>query len=610
MIKPMHRGKQQVLLNYLPGKTFDFQGGPIARVTSIRGYQTQTLNENVVLRKVRAQARAWSADLRPALSDRTLDNPARFILIDPLDVEAEMFPRVFRCQNPQCHRVIDYSNRDSLPPEHCPACREGKLAQLRFVKIHRCGALEPLVPPACPECKSRNIGLAMRGSERIQAFRWICSKCGNAFQLFGGQCRQCEWPADSSDPRIGDMSIEVHRAGRTYYPQSTVLLNIPYKELEGLFANPNYPLIVASKFLGMSGFVDRPLASFSSAQSGAPRTGISSSDLDAIFAEGLSQDQILEQVRRVREARQNQPTDDNDALQAVCRETGVPPGIWESAASELLEAINPFENTKPGFVSKLSDKNGGVDLLGGLGLEEISLIQDYSIINATFGFTRAEYANSKCRLNPFPADPRHQGRLPIFVDQVQADALLLTLDPKRVLRWLSANGVQPQIPPGANRDLAERAYFVRLFNEANLTHTLSAGEPEHRLVFGLLHTLSHLCVRQASLLCGLEKTSLSEYILPKALTIALYCNHRFGATIGALTALFEQTLAQWLEGIRTSRSCVYDPQCVDHGANCHACTHLAETSCRFFNVNLSRSFLFGGHDTQLGAVSVGYFDMP
>jgi hypothetical protein len=125
--------------------------------------------------------------------------------------------------------------------------------------------------------------------------------------------------------------------------------------------------------------------------------------------------------------------------------------VWENAGTELLEAINPFENPKPGFVSLLSTKDQGPELLNLLGLKEIALVQDYSIVNATFGYSRAEYANNQCRLNPFPADPRWQGRLPIFVDQVQADALLITLDPQRVLRWLAANGVQPTIPAGTNR---------------------------------------------------------------------------------------------------------------------------------------------------------------
>jgi hypothetical protein len=106
------------------------------------------------------------------------------------------------------------------------------------------------------------------------------------------------------------------------------------------------------------------------------------------------------------------------------------------------------------------------------------------------------------------------------------------------------------------------------------------------MVFNLLHTFSHLCVRQAALLCGLDSTSLSEYLLPRALTFALYCNHRFGATIGALTALFEQSLAEWLNALRDGRRCVYDPVCRNREGSCHACTYLAETSCRFVIVHV------------------------
>lgn len=124
-----------------------------------------------------------------------------------------------------------------------------------------------------------------------------------------------------------------------------------------------------------------------------------------------------------------------------------------------------------------------------------------------------------------------------------------------------------------------------------------------RMVFALLHTLSHAAVRQASLLCGLDTTSLSEYLLPTALSVAVYCNHRSGATI-ALTALYEQSLAEWLAAIRGARRCVYDPACREHGASCHFCAYQAENTCRFFNLNLSRSFLFGGPDRELGSIEV------
>jgi hypothetical protein len=164
------------------------------------------------------------------------------------------------------------------------------------------------------------------------------------------------------------------------------------------------------------------------------------------------------------------------------------------------------------------------------------------------------------------------------------------------------------MPAGSNPDLALTAYFVQLLSHLPLHETLTAENKEARMVFGLLHTFSHLSMRQAALLCGLESTSLSEYVLPKALSFALYCNHRFGATIGALTALFEQSLSEWMNSIRETRRCVYDPVCRDRSGNCHACTHLAETSCRFFNLNLSRAFLFGGHDSELGEIRIGYFD--
>ena len=90
---------------------------------------------------------------------------------------------------------------------------------------------------------------------------------------------------------------------------------------------------------------------------------------------------------------------------------------------------------------------------------------------------------------------------------------------------------------------------------------------------------------------------------------SIYSNHRFGATIGAFTSLFEQALPEWLYQIKNdTQRCVYDPVCDKDGGSCHACTHLAETSCRYFNLNLGRPFLFGGFDKELGNIEYGYFD--
>src|SRR5262249_23223716 len=146
-----------------------------------------------------------------------------------------------------------------------------------------------------------------------------------------------------------------------------------------------------------------------------------------------------------------------------------------------------------------------------MGIKRLMLASDYPILTATYGYSRADYAPNICRLNPFPPEQDYNGKFPIFVDEVQADAIVFGLDPERVSKWLERNGYLPVLPAGSDPKLSLRAYFVQLFNDLRLGQTLLADRAPARLVFGLLHTLSHLCVRQAALLCGLDSTSLSEY---------------------------------------------------------------------------------------------------
>lgn len=614
MPRTMTRGKQQVLFNYLPNRTFDFERvAAIARVTGIRGEPRTDLNSTVLLRRIAEEARGWEEDFRPALRDGVFRQADRFVLLDPRSVQSELFPKVFWCQNHDCSRVFDLRNQEKLP-HRCPVCRQGQLIQLRFVKIHRCGSLHPLLPPNCKRCRStKDMALDTRGSERVSNFRWVCRHCNTAVPLFGGFCGECQWP----DQNLRTMDIEVHRAGRTYYAHTTVLLNIPHRRLDGLFGLNEWPAIVAGKYVGMPETAGRSLADYSRTTGeteDSRNAGLSGADLDGLMQRQingeLTSEQFVAEMQNLREQRmrERQASSPSGIVRSLTDRTGVPWPIWERAGQEMLEAIMPLETGRPTDLNIDDKSSTAANLAREMGVSRLVLVADYPIITATYGFSRAEYTPNQCRLNPFPPHPDHRGRYPIYVDQVQADALLINLNPKRVLAWLERNGCQPQIPAGTDRDLCGKAYFVQLLSDAPLRETLSEDWREARMVFGLLHTFSHLSVRQAALFCGLDRTSLSEYLLPSALTFALYCNHRFGATIGALSSLFEQSLGEWLSTIKENRRCVYDPVCRDRSGNCHACTHLAETSCRFFNLNLSRAFLFGGTDSELGNIAVGYFD--
>jgi len=606
----MQRGKGQVLLNFLPGKTFDFEKiWTIARVDRIRAVPRTDLSTKQILRAVEQQTRAWTAEHRPIFRDLERGG-SRFVLVEPLAVESSMFPLVFWCQNPACG-VIEEPRTGIPRVATCGRCHTGRLVQLRFVRVHRCGALEPLIPPACERCHSRQrMALDTRGSERTGEFQWVCRSCSTTTTVFAGRCRTCTWP----DPKLRNMHVEVHRAGRTFYPHYAVLLNQPGRDLGAFLAMDKWQAVAAATFLKMPEIGTRKLVDFARLAQQEGGGGATMSDEDRARLREQYGDEMAAQFERMQAQlhatrQQSQVAGSPDGLaRLIVERSGVPWESWESAGQELFEAVMPLQL---GSVTELalSDVGHGDradESARKLGLSAVTLVSEFPITTATFGYSRVDYQPNACRLNPFPPDPDHGGKFPIYVDVVQADAILLRLNPSSVLKWMTANGCAPDLQRGASAEISAQGYFVKLLDGVLGSQTVDHAPA--RLAFGLLHTLSHLAIRRAALLCGLESTSISEYVLPRALTSALYCNHRFGARIGALSALFEQSLAEWLSELRAHRTCVYDPVCIGRGGTCHACTHLAETSCRYFNLNLGRSFLFGGPDPTIGTIRMGYLD--
>lgn len=626
----MNRGKNQVMYSYLPGYTFDFdKSSSIAQIESIRGIQRTDLNLYLILQAIRNQAAAWGNLARIFVDPR----PDQFVLLEPKKVYAQLFPKVFWCQNRQCGQVFDYSRSDAIPREAtCPTCKRGRLAQLRFVKIHQCGHIISLAPPyECSNCKAKNeFALDTRNSERISQFVWVCRKCGNRSQLFSGYCGACNWEAESGDTDRQKtlMSIEVHRANRVYYPHYAVLLNQPGAEVNSFLGIDKWPVVAGGFFLELPELTNKTVKKFvaDQRQSTISTFTLSATEIAQLKTMGQTDEQI-EQFRQM-QAQLSGIRDQQQASlspasisQSLVQQTGVPERVWLAAGQELLEAVLPFQSNQTQNLFTLPKPNTeqvkAQGLVSQLGLAQLSLTSDFPMTHVTFGFSRAEYTPRDCRLNPFPADREHQGKFPLFVDTIQADAIIVRLDPQRVWRWLEKNNHKVSVPNGAtDAQKAQRAYFVQLFSDlalqpepVTLAQTLTASNPEARMVFGLLHTMSHLFLKKAALLCGLDRTSLAEYVLPRALMFAIYSNHRFGATIGAMSSLFEQSLPDWLGQIMgDSRRCIYDPVCQSQGGNCHACTHLAETSCRFFNLNLGRPFLFGGADVEIGQIDYGYWD--
>ncbi len=124
----------------------------------------------------------------------------------------------------------------------------------------------------------------------------------------------------------------------------------------------------------------------------------------------------------------------------------------------------------------------------------------------------------------------------------------------------------------------------------------------------LLHTLAHLLIQSVSLRCGYPTASIREriYVDNEGQRFGLLLFTASSDAEGTLGGLVEQaqSIAGHLEAaLRTARLCSSDPICAHHrpgesleerwlhGAACHGCTLVAETSCEMHNDYLDRALV-------------------
>lgn len=127
--------------------------------------------------------------------------------------------------------------------------------------------------------------------------------------------------------------------------------------------------------------------------------------------------------------------------------------------------------------------------------------------------------------------------------------------------------------------------------------------------YAMLHTLSHLLIRELALECGYNAASIRERIYadtegddPQAGILIYTAAADSDGTLGGLVDLGKpENLGRLLgQALNRAKICSSDPLCSEHdpakdrslhAAACHACSLVAETSCERGNRYLDRSLL-------------------
>ena len=149
---------------------------------------------------------------------------------------------------------------------------------------------------------------------------------------------------------------------------------------------------------------------------------------------------------------------------------------------------------------------------------------------------------------------------------------------------------------------------------------LPANPPPSRYV--LIHSFSHLLIRQLALECGYSSSSIRERIYasadagsPMSGVLIYTASADSEGSLGGLVDLGrpDRLVGIVNDALKDARLCASDPLCADsvpgdrglvNGAACHACLLLSETSCERSNRFLDRSFVV----TTLATLRTEFFE--
>lgn len=190
-------------------------------------------------------------------------------------------------------------------------------------------------------------------------------------------------------------------------------------------------------------------------------------------------------------------------------------------------------------------------------------------------------------------------------NELFGEGIFIRLDEDKVSKWERMN----------------EARYGALINRAKDNFFASRKIQEGNTRYILLHTLSHLIIRELTMQCGYSAASLKEKIYSAPSGDNSMCGilvyTASSDSDGSLGGLARQGVTDkmrniLLDALENASWCSNDPICIDsknqgyaslNYAGCHACALLPETSCECSNVLLDRGAIIGTTDNA----PLGYF---
>ncbi len=585
----MQRSRSQVLFSYLPGAVFLHETGYIARSISIRGADPpQLADQRVLLEEIDRYLSRWDDDSIQGLRRPSRVASSDFRVLTPEGVRWEIWPLRFECTRERCRRIVSFRRiQDAGRNPRCANCG-GRLRQLRYLNAHECGHILPMHVPRCVDHGYEHVYFEDTGTFRTAVFRCRACNGGIIRRTLLSPCKCNRRAPDGDSPKMHAYTV---RDTRIYFPHHLSFINLQSQTFKDLQAHSKRGHISVASFLGLLGPSNDIKQGLSEANIAGQSRRLTAEEWEVRERELQNSQWPLEQIQEIRAVLAPSPTGlaSLEDVGSPVIEIGERRRVVERAA--LYDSSEVTRLTLNGARQSLMDRgaleaaqaiDASMNLGSRLGIEDIGVTWGFPIALAAFGFTRSVGKPGEGILQGFANSPdQYEGKYPIFAVATDTEAVLVTLDPARVLRWLAQ---QDLICLGEEDP---RLQVLRVF-ASEVENPRPAG-----LVRTLVHTMAHTMLRALDDgQVGFSESSLAEWVVPETLTFALYANNFKSVTMGSLWTLINNRTMQWLErAADNSRRCDNDPLCHQRAEKaCERCLYIT-FGCQDFNRNLDRGVL-------------------
>ena len=142
----MQRGVSQLLFNYLPYRTVDWEDGlAIVQLGNVRFSSIwEEDRKTTLLQEMGESFERWVAKggtIDPAFPDPKQE-PERYTAGSPESIDAAVLPAALICQ--RCGQLIFDKKFHKHEKSSCPNCQSPRIHQIPFVFVHGCGELVPI----------------------------------------------------------------------------------------------------------------------------------------------------------------------------------------------------------------------------------------------------------------------------------------------------------------------------------------------------------------------------------------------------------------------------------------------------------------------------------